>query len=339
LQIKNQKVPFSEKNLKETSIRFGILGCGYIGQKHAKNIAENADCEVVALCDVEENDWTKSQNIPFFSNKDDFFQQKNIDVICVCTPNSFHAEQAVQALLADKHVVIEKPMGLTKSDCEKVISTALNRKKQVFVVMQNRYALTAQWLKKTVDSGALGKIFLVEINAFWNRDERYYKGNWHGKKDLDGGTLFTQFSHFIDTIYWVFGNIKNISSRFFNFNHQELIEFEDSGIISFDLEKGGVGVFNYSTSVWDKNMESTLTIIAENGSLKISGQYMNELSFCHIKNVEIPIFEQIPSDNHRFIIQNVVDVLQEKNNIATNALEGMKVVEMIEQIYNCKNQK
>jgi UDP-N-acetyl-2-amino-2-deoxyglucuronate dehydrogenase len=320
-------------------IKFGLLGCGYIGQKHAKFISGNADCELVALCDVAENDWSKSQNIPFFSDKNIFFNQKNIDVICICTPNSFHAEQAVEALLADKHVVIEKPMGLTKSDCEKVISTALNRKKQVFVVMQNRYAPTAQWLKKTVASGALGKIFLVEINAFWNRDERYYKGNWHGKKDLDGGTLFTQFSHFIDTIYWVFGDIKNISSRFFNFNHQELIEFEDSGIINFDLEKGGVGVFNYSTSVWDKNMESTLTIIAENGSLKISGQYMNELSFCHIKNTPIPVLENNQNENHRFIIENVVQNLKGESDIATNALEGMKVVEMIERIYACNSEK
>jgi UDP-N-acetyl-2-amino-2-deoxyglucuronate dehydrogenase len=325
--------------LPKKLIKFGILGCGYIGQKHAKNIVENIDCEVVALCDVVENDWTKSQNIPFFSNKNDFFQQKNIDVICICTPNSFHAEQAIEAIKSGKHVVIEKPMGLTKSDCEKVIFTALNHQKQVFVVMQNRYAQTAQWLKKTIDSGAIGKIFMVEINAYWNRDERYYKGNWHGKKDLDGGTLFTQFSHFIDTIYWIFGDIKNISSRFYNFNHQEIIEFEDSGFINFDFEKGGVGVFNYSTSVWDKNMESTLTLIGENGSLKISGQYMNELSFCHIKNVETPIFEPLSTDNHGFIIQNVVENLKGKSEIATNALEGMKVVEMIERIYSCKNQK
>ncbi len=337
MQNKNQKVPSSDSPLLwkgREKIRFGILGCGYIGQKHAKNIAENPDCELVALCDVAENDWTKSQNIPFFSDKNIFFQEENIDVICICTPNAFHADQAIMAIKAGKHVVIEKPMGLTKAECEQVIFTALNHQKQVFVVMQNRYAATAQWLKKTVESGALGKIFMVEINAYWNRDERYYKGDWHGKKDLDGGTLFTQFSHFVDTIYWIFGDVKNITSRFFNFNHQNQIEFEDSGIISFDLEKGGVGVFNYSTSVWDKNMESTLTVIGENGSLKISGQYMNELSFCHIKNVEIPVFGQNPTDNHRFMIQNVVENLKGKSEIATNALEGMKVVEMIEKIYN-----
>ena len=321
----------------QKTVKFGILGCGYIGQKHAKHITENPNCELVALCDVAENEWTKSQNILFFLDKNVFFQQKEIDVVCICTPNAFHAEQAVTAITAGKHVVIEKPMGLTKAECERVVFTALNHQKQVFVVMQNRYAATAQWLKNTVESGALGKLFLLEINAYWNRDERYYKGDWHGKKDIDGGTLFTQFSHFIDTIYWIFGDIKNISSRFFNFNHQDSIEFEDTGLINFDLEKGGAGVFNYSTSVWDKNMESTLTIIAEHGSLKISGQYMNELSFCHIKNIETPVFEQHTNENHRLVIENVVENLQGKSNITTNALEGMKVVEMIERIYSRKN--
>ena len=330
LQNKNQKVLSSGENV----IRFGILGCGYIGQKHAKFISENPDCELVALCDVTENNWTKSLNIPFFSDKNIFLQQENIDVVCICTPNAFHAKQAIEAIKAGKHVVIEKPMGLTKVECENVIFTALNHQKQVFVVMQNRYATTAQWLKNLVENDILGKIFLVEINAYWNRDERYYKGDWHGKKDLDGGTLFTQFSHFIDTIYWIFGDVKNITSRFFNFNHQNQIEFEDSGIINFDLEKGGVGAFNYSTSVWDKNMESTLTVIAENGSLKISGQYMNEVSFCHIKNYQMPELPTTQNDNHRHIIQNVVDSLQGKSNIATNALEGMKVVEIIEKIYS-----
>ena len=321
-------------------IKFGIIGCGYIGQKHARFILENADCELVALCDVAENEWSKSLNVPFFADEKTFFQAKNVDVICVCTPNSFHARQAIEALKNDKHVVIEKPMGLSKNECENVIFTALNHQKQVFVVMQNRYAATAQWLKKTIEEGVLGKIFLLEINAFWNRDERYYRGDWHGKKALDGGTLFTQFSHFVDTIYWVFGDIKNISSRFYNFNHQDKIEFEDTGIVQFDLEQGGVGVLNYSTSVWDKNMESTLTVIGENGSLKISGQYMNELSFCHIKNYETPDFENVQSpDNHRFIIENVVQSLQGKSNIATNALEGMKVVDMIERIYASEIQK
>ncbi len=119
----------------------------------------------------------------------------------------------------------------------------------------------------------LGKIFMVDINCYWNRDERYYKeGGWHGTKELDGGTLFTQFSHFIDMIYWLFGDLKNITRKLNNNNHQHLIDFEDSGIVSFDLERGGMGGLSYTVSVWGKNLESSITIMSVKGSVMLSGQ-------------------------------------------------------------------
>jgi UDP-N-acetyl-2-amino-2-deoxyglucuronate dehydrogenase len=218
--------------------------------------------------------------------------------------------------------------------------------KHVFAVMQNRYSPPSQWIKNVVDSGILGKIFLVQLNCYWNRDERYYRnGSWHGTKKLDGGTLFTQFSHFIDILYWLFGDINNIMAKILNNNHQHLTEFEDSGIITFEFIEGGVGSINFSTSVWEKNMESSMTIVAENGSVKIGGQYMNEVEYCHIKDYEMPdLAETNPGNdygsyrgsaqNHNYVIENVVDVIKGRNTITTNALEGMKVVDIIERIYN-----
>jgi UDP-N-acetyl-2-amino-2-deoxyglucuronate dehydrogenase len=115
-------------------------------------------------------------------------------------------------------VVIEKPMGLSKADCENVIFKALNVSKQVFVVKQNRYSPPSQWMKKVVSGGTIGEVLMVQVNCYWNRDDRYYKaGGWKGTLDLDGGTLFTQFSHFIDIMYWVFGDIKNIKAIFKDF--------------------------------------------------------------------------------------------------------------------------
>ena len=204
--------------------------------------------------------------------------------------------------------------------------------------MQNRYSPPSVWLKDLVEKGVLGKIFMVQINCFWNRDERYYKkGGWHGTKTLDGGTLFTQFSHFIDLMYWCFGDITNINAHLRDFSHQELTEFEDSGSVSFDFVEGGMGTINYSTAVWDKNLESSITVITENGSLKVGGQYMDKVEYCHIKNYEMPILKPLnamdKSSNHHFVIENVVNVLRGKSLITTNALEGMKVVEIIERIY------
>lgn len=211
--------------------------------------------------------------------------------------------------------------------------------------MQNRYSPPSVWLKNVIDSKLLGKIFMVQLNCFWNRDERYYsKGSWHGSKELDGGTLFTQFSHFIDIMYWLFGDIENIKGSFYDFNHSELTEFEDSGLVSFDFLSGGSGVLNYSTSVWNKNLESSMTIIGEHGSIKVGGQYMDKVEYCHIKDYTMP--ELAPTNpgndygaykgsaqNHNFVIDNVVDVLNNRASITTNALEGLKVVDIIERIY------
>lgn len=267
------------------------------------------------------------------------------DVISIATPNGFHAAHALEALAAKKHIVVEKPMALKKQDAEKVIYKALNVHRHVFAVMQNRYSPPSIWIKELIESGVLGKIYMVQLNCYWNRDDRYYKqDSWHGKKDLDGGTLFTQFSHFIDIMYWLFGDIENINSRLSDFNHHRLTEFEDSGVVTFDFVNGGSGCLNFSTSVWDKNLESSMTIIAENGSVKIGGQYMDKVEYCHIKNYTLPQLAPTnpgndygsykgSAQNHHYVFENVVDVLKGRATITTNALEGLKVVEMIERIY------
>jgi UDP-N-acetyl-2-amino-2-deoxyglucuronate dehydrogenase len=152
--------------------------------------------------------------------------------------------------------------------------------------MQNRYSPPSQWIKSVVDQRLLGDIHLVQVNCYWNRDERYYKaGSWKGSNALDGGTLFTQFSHFIDILYWLFGDITDIQGKFADFNHNDLTEFEDSGLVTFRFLDGGMGCLNYSTAVWDKNLESSMTIIGSNGSVKIGGQYMDQVEYCHIKGL------------------------------------------------------
>ena len=334
--------------MDERKIKFAIAGCGHIGKRHAAMIKNNPDSELVALCDVRPKEEIKLQgcDVPVYGTIDELLKKTpDFDVMCVATPNGLHEDHALKAIRANHHVVIEKPMALTKSGCEKIIFEALHYHKQVFCVMQNRYSPPSQWLKEIVSSNKLGRIFLVQINCYWNRDERYYKkGNWHGTKNLDGGTLFTQFSHFVDIMYWLFGDIQNIRSVHSSFNHRELTDFEDSGFVTFEFVNGGMGCFNFSTSVWDKNLESSLTVIAENGTVKVGGQYMNEVEYCHIKDYEMPTLapSNPPNDygpykgsaaNHHYVFENVVDVLKGRAPITTNALEGLKVVEIIEKMY------
>lgn len=335
-------------------IKFAVVGCGHIGKRHAEMITRNSDSELVALIDVKDKSvlGIDNYNVPFYNSLEKFLATNpDVDVINIASPNGFHAEQALLALEAKKHVVLEKPMALSKADAENVIFKALQVHKQVFAVMQNRYSPPSEWLKVLLESGKLGKIFMVQINCYWNRDERYYKPeSWHGKKELDGGTLFTQFSHFIDLMYWYFGDITNIQAKFADFNHKKLTDFEDSGFVSFEFINGGMGCINYSTSVWDKNLESSITVIAENGSIKVGGQYMNEVEYCHIKDYEMPILAPTnpgndygaykgSAANHHYIIENVVDVLNGRASITTNALEGLKVVDIIERIYQLKENK
>jgi len=186
------------------------------------------------------------------------------------------------------------------------------------------------------------------LNCYWNRDERYYKtGGWKGTHDLDGGTLYTQFSHFIDIMYWLFGDIDNILGKFNDFTHKNSTDFEDSGFVSFDFVDGGMGCLNYSTAVANQNLESSITIIGEKGSVKIGGQYMNEVEICNIKGYEMPQLKEAnpPNNygeykgsaaNHHYVIENVIDTLKGRTTATTNALEGLKVVEIIERIYQLR---
>jgi predicted dehydrogenase len=333
----------------ENRITFAVVGCGRIGVRHIETILNHNQAHLVATVDPKgapNASEEQPETVPHFDSLEAFLAAGiHADVVNIATPNGCHAAQAISLLEAGYHVLIEKPLALTKSDAEKVLHTALSKGKRVFAVMQNRYSPPSEWLKSLVQSGALGDIYQVHLNCFWNRDERYYKpGGWHGTRDMDGGTLFTQFSHFVDILYWVFGDIHPIFAELDNFNHADSIDFEDSGSVVFRLERGGMGTLNYSTSVWDANLESSLTVIAEKGSLKIAGQYMNEVVHCHVENYTMPALlpSNPPNDyggykgsafNHPFVIQNCIDVLRGNASIGTNALEGMKVVDIIERIY------
>jgi len=335
-------------------IKFAVVGTGHIGKRHAEMIRREEEAELVALVDIrsQKDCDAESFDVPFFNSLEELLNSElAIDVVNICTPNGLHSEQALMALQKKMHVVCEKPMGLKKDACEKIIFKALQVSKQVFCVMQNRYSPPSEWIKSVITQELLGDIYMVQLNCYWNRDDRYYKkGGWKGTSDLDGGTLFTQFSHFIDIMYWLFGDIDNIEGKFFDFNHKESTDFEDSGLVSFDFVNGGMGCINYSTAVANQNLESSMTIVGQNGSVKIGGQYMNEVEVCNIKDYEMPkLKESNPANdygpykgsaaNHNYVIKNVIDGVKGRTSPTTNALEGLKVVEIIERIYKVRNEK
>lgn len=338
-------------------IKFAVSGFGHIGKRHAKIVNEHPESALLAVIDNDEAKLAEARELGYqtelFSDFDEFLKKStaDVDVVCICVPNGLHAPMAIKALNKKYHVVIEKPMALTKAECEDIIFKSLNVSRHVFVVKQNRYSPPSRWLKEIVQKEIIGKVYQVQINCYWNRDDRYYKtGGWKGTLELDRGTLYTQFSHFIDIMYWIFGDITNIAAKFCNFNHRNNTEFEDSGIVNFEFRNGGLGCINFSTACWDTNMESSITIIGSKGSVKVGGQYMNEIEYCHIEGYKLPELEPTnpPNDygpykgsaaNHHFAIQNVINTLQGRGSIDTNALEGLKVVDIIERIYEQRDLK
>ena len=333
-------------------IKFVVLGFGHIGKRHAEEISAHPNGELVAVIDNDALSRDVALNlytIPVFPDMDEFIASGlEAEVINICTPNGHHIAQAIHAITNDFHVLVEKPVGLFLRECEELQNFAAEKGKEVFCVLQNRYSPPAQLLKKLVLEESLGKILWVQVNCYWNRDERYYKKDgWRGTLVQDGGTLYTQFSHFVDLLYWVFGDLDILSTFFANCNHEGMIEFEDTGTFNFEFEKEGAGVFSYSTSVWDANMESSFIVLGEKGSIKIGGQYMEKLEFFKVHDMETPVLShsnlpnhygsyQGSANNHSMVIDNVIKAMKGEAHEIANLEEAMKSVGIIERIYESR---
>ena len=273
-----------------------------------------------------------------------------MDVITICSPNGLHAEHSIKSLDAGFHVLCEKPMAINVHDCGEMIKAAERNNKRLFAIKQNRFNPPVAAVKAAIDEGKLGKIYSIQLSCFWNRNEDYYKNSWKGTKNLDGGTLYTQFSHFIDLLYWIVGDVKRAQTITGNFAHQNIIEFEDTGVVALEFYNGTIGTINYTVNSFGKNMEGSLTIFGEKGTVKIGGQYLNELEYQNIQDFE---FKDLPvgntannygqyqgsMSNHDRVYENVVDVLNNGSAISTNSFEGLKTVEIIDKIYSSANNK
>ena len=327
-------------------INFAVIGHGNIGRRHVHHILAHPDARLVAVCDTdpEKLRLAELEGVPVFSELAQMLQQIDADVINVCTPNYLHHPHTVAALQQGFHVVCEKPMAISSQQCSEMISAAESAEKTIFVVKQNRYNEPVQQVKKLLGNGILGVTYFIHINCFWNRNPYYYsESSWRGKKETDGGCLFTQFSHFIDILYYLFGEIQDVEGKTVNFNHP-YTDVEDTGSFVMKTRNGALVNFNFSTCSYEKNMEGAITILSENGTVKIGGQYLNTIEYQHIKDHLLPAITiqakandygqyQGSMSNHDRVIDNVIKTLRGTEQAMTNAHEGKKVVEMIEQMY------
>ncbi|HMG83685.1 MAG TPA: Gfo/Idh/MocA family oxidoreductase [Ferruginibacter sp.] len=322
---------------------FAIIGCGRIAKRHAEQIARLGNLKAVCDTNIDRAKELADQYnaTAYFSIDELLAAEKSIGVVSICTPNWLHAEHAIKALNAGNNVLCEKPLSIKVADGKKMIQAAEKAGRRLFVVKQNRYNPPVIFLKNLIDTNTLGKIYSFQINCFWNRPETYYT-SWKGKKELDGGTLFTQFSHFIDLLYWLLGDVADTKTITKNFAHPS-IEFEDTGIVLFTMKSGAIGSLNYSVNSFEKNMEGSITIIAEKGTVKIGGEYLNELAYCRVAGITAPDLPkgntvneygsyQGSMSNHDKVYENLIKTLQDPTHSFAGADEGLKTVEIIERI-------
>ena len=326
-------------------IRFALIGCGRIAQRHAEHI--NNFGKLIAVCDnikSKADELASKYDSAAYYDIDELLENEKVDVVSICTPNGLHSIHTIKSLKAGFHVLCEKPLAINVSDCGEMIKTAESCNRRLFAIKQNRFNPPIVEVKNLIDSGALGKIYSIQLSCFWNRSFDYYENSWKGTKHLDGGTLFTQFSHFIDLLYWMVGDVKFAKGIGKNYAHDGIIEFEDTGVVILEFYNGAIGTINYTVNSYKSNMEGSLTVFAEKGTVKIGGQYLNELEYQSIENYVIKNLPQGNKansygtyqgsmSNHDKVYENLVDVLQKGSSINTSSFEGLKTVEIIDKIY------
>lgn len=334
------------------AVRFLLVGCGAIGERHARLAAEKG--ELVAVCDSEEKKlkaFSATYACYGYTSLREMLLHEEADALLVCTPNGLHAAHSIAGLKAGLHVLCEKPMALTSADAKKMIGTANTAGKHLLIVKQNRFNPPVAAVKNLLSSNKLDTIYSVQVNCFWNRGAKYYRqSNWRGTKALDGGVLFTQFSHFIDLLYWLFGELKTVKGFTENMAHQQLTEVEDTGVFSFVTKTGVPGTLHYSTNARNKNYEGSVTILAEKATIKIGGPYLNRIEYQEPVLIDVAKLTgsnaanqykgyEGSMNNHARVYDEFLQVIAGKQKKYVSGEEGMESVKMIEQFYNAARKK
>ncbi len=326
--------------------RFLLAGCGTIGERHARLAAEKG--VLVAVCDIDEKKakaFSAKYDCYGYTSLKDMLKNEEADALLVCTPNGLHATHSISGLKANLHVLCEKPMAVSSVNCKQMINAATKAKKHLLIVKQNRLNPPVAVVKDMLDKNKLGKIYSIQVNCFWNRGAKYYQqSNWRGTKALDGGVLFTQFSHFIDLLYWFFGEVKTVKGFTGNVAHQQLIEVEDTGVFSFVTNNGIPGTLHYSTNTKNKNYEGSITILAEKATIKIGGPYLNTIEYQEPLLIDVAKLTvgndanqykgyQGSMNNHGRVYDEFIEVITGSKKKYVSGEEGMQSVKMIEQFY------
>lgn len=327
--------------------RYILVGCGAIAPKHIREIQRTG--LLVAVCDTDParlSEYMHTYHVPGSTSFNELIRKKiEADIVVICTPNGYHASQSIEAMQHGYHVICEKPMAILSKDASNMLQVAEELDRSLTIVKQNRFNGPIVQLKDWITSGKSGKIFSISMNCLWNRNDAYYtSSNWRGTTELDGGILYTQFSHYIDFLYWIFGEVDEIKSLSSNVHHHRVMSLADQGVVVLKFNSGPLGTLHYSINAYEKNMESSLTVLAERGSVRIGGLSCNTFEYQHVSGASFinssttTEFNQYnaysgSSSNHHFVYDHALKGIASGSYDTQSAFEAMKAVELIERIY------
>ncbi len=359
---------FSIKKVKDRRIKIAILGCGRISKNHIRAIAlNNKNAELVAICDIQVELLKKTQELieelkkefteeiktpKEFTNYDDLLNSTKtnellVDLLVIATPSGFHAEQTIAAAKNGIHVCTEKPMSTNLEDGKEMVRVCNENNVNLFVVKQNRLNSTLELVKRQLTQGRFGKISMVTVNVFWQRPQEYYdQAAWRGTWKLDGGALMNQASHYVDLLEWLIGPLESLSASIATIGRD--IEAEDTAAIQMKWENGSLGTMSVTMLAYPKNLEGSITILGEKGSVKVGGPAVNKIEIWEFadsreddKLVKTASYEttSVYGFGHPAYYKNMLEVLTGKAKPICDGVEGLKTLEILIAAYHSAKEK
>jgi UDP-N-acetyl-2-amino-2-deoxyglucuronate dehydrogenase len=331
--------------ITDRKIRFAIVGCGRIAGNHFGALEKHSDrAELVSLCDVDDEALgaaAKRTGAKPFRRLADLLASSNPDIVALCTPSGLHPDQAIEVAESGRHVMTEKPMATRWADGKRMVAACDAAGVRLFVVKQNRRNATLQLVKRAVDSGRFGKIYTVAINVFWSRPQSYYdSAKWRGTWEFDGGAFMNQASHYIDLLDWLVGPIESVQA--YTATLARDIEVEDSGVMLVRWRSGAMGTVNVTMLTFPKNLEGSITILGEKGSVRIGGVAVNEIQHWEFaepheddEKVKTASYEttSVYGFGHPLYYDNVIKTLRGEAEPETDGREGLKSLEVLIAAY------
>ena len=331
-------------------VRFALVGCGRIAKNHREAIASlaghGAQAQLVAVCDPNAEalrSMVEATGAVGFASLNELLAGSDADVVVLATPSGLHSQQAIQIAAAARHVLSEKPMATKFDEGMAMVKACRDAGVKLFVVKQNRLNSTVQLVKRAIEQGRFGRIFMSTVNVFWTRPQSYYDAaKWRGRWDLDGGAFMNQASHYVDLLDWLVGPVDNIHAYTATLGRD--IEAEDTGVMSLRLRHGGLASINVTMLTYPQNLEGSITILGEKGTVKIGGTAVNKIEHWQfadshaddeaVKNASYDLGQgSVYGFGHAAYYENVIKTLRGQVNAAVDGYEGLRSLEILVAAY------